>query len=152
MDVAKLKKLGAKEEELLDVYTKQIRSVLEMAVPVWEPGLTKKEKKQLERVQKSAFSIILAPNYESYDIALNTLNMDTLSSRREVICLNFAKKALRHPKYKNWFRPDHRIGLNTRSEKNLLSQVSTRTKKYEQSPLPYFTNLLNQHFKSSCPL
>ena len=91
----RLKNLGAKEEELLDVYTKQIRSVLEMAVPVWEPGLTKKEKKQLERVQKSAFSIILAPNYESYDIALNTLNMDTLSSRREVIFLNFAKKALR---------------------------------------------------------
>ena len=41
----RLKNLGAKEEELLDVYTKQIRSVLEMAVPVWEPGLTKKEKK-----------------------------------------------------------------------------------------------------------
>ena len=70
MDVAKTQKLGAKEEELLDVYTKQIRSVLEMAVPVWEPGLTKKEKKQLEWVQKSAFSIILAPNYESYDISL----------------------------------------------------------------------------------
>ena len=48
----RLKSLGASMEELVDVYIKQVRSVLELAVPVWEPGLTKSEKGQLERVQK----------------------------------------------------------------------------------------------------
>ena len=38
--------------ELVDVYQKQVRSVLELAVPVWQPALTGKEKTQIERVQK----------------------------------------------------------------------------------------------------
>ena len=42
----RLKGLGASRHELLDVYQKQVRSVLEMAVPVWEPGLSKEEEKQ----------------------------------------------------------------------------------------------------------
>ena len=32
----RLKNLGASEDDLLDVYTKQICSVLELAVPVWQ--------------------------------------------------------------------------------------------------------------------
>ena len=32
--------LGASISELLDVYTKQVWPVLELAVPVWQPGLT----------------------------------------------------------------------------------------------------------------
>ena len=34
----RLKSLGANCDELLDVYDKQIRCVLELAVVVWEPG------------------------------------------------------------------------------------------------------------------
>ena len=37
-----------------------------MAVPVWEPGLTKSKGGQLEGVQKSAFSIILGDEYLNY--------------------------------------------------------------------------------------
>ena len=36
--IRRLKLLGASIPEILDVYQKQVRSVLEMAVPVWEPG------------------------------------------------------------------------------------------------------------------
>ena len=50
----RLKGLGANLDEMLDVYEKQIRCVLEMAVAVWEPGLTQCENKQIERVQRSA--------------------------------------------------------------------------------------------------
>ena len=145
-----LKNLGATEEELFDVYVKQIRSCLEMAVPVWEPGLTKLERKQLERVQKSAFSIILGINYRSYEDALVLLNMDSLSSRRKSICLKFAKKALKNPKYTNWFKPNVNNGPDTRSEKNVLLPVSTRTKRFDHSPLPFLTNLLNQELKTYC--
>ena len=54
-----LKGLGAIEAEMLDVYKKQARSVLELAVPVWQPALTQKEFKQIERVQRCALYIIL---------------------------------------------------------------------------------------------
>ena len=37
--------------QLFDIYTKEIRSILEMAVPVWNPGITKKQAVDIERVQ-----------------------------------------------------------------------------------------------------
>ena len=48
----RLKKLGANQTEMVDVYNKQVRCVMELAVAVWTPGLTKEESYQIERVQK----------------------------------------------------------------------------------------------------
>ena len=59
----RLKNLGASESQLFDVYTKQIRSVLELAVPVWHSSLTSTDSLNIERVQKSAFHVILGPKY-----------------------------------------------------------------------------------------
>ena len=78
----RLKPLGASISDLLDVYEKQIRCVLEFATAVWTPGLTKDEVNQIERVQKAAFSIILAEKYKSYERALKLLEMETLTDRR----------------------------------------------------------------------
>ena len=61
-----LKKYGASRSDLIDVFEKQYNSVLEMAVPVWSPGLTKTNSNQIERGQKTAFAIILEENYTSY--------------------------------------------------------------------------------------
>ena len=67
-----LKKLGVDSTKLLDVYSKQCRSVLELAVPAWAPGLTSKESRQIERVQKNVFAIILGDKYKSYKNALKS--------------------------------------------------------------------------------
>ena len=90
--IRRLKKLGANRTEMLDVYFKQIRSVLELAVPVWQPGLTIWEEKQIERVQKTTFYVILGDDYQSYESSLKVLGAESLTKRREFICLNFAKK------------------------------------------------------------
>ena len=50
----RLKKNGSSWNDLKEVYEKQIRSVLELAVPVWSPGLTQEDSYSIERVQKSA--------------------------------------------------------------------------------------------------
>ena len=47
----RLKGLGASEAEMLDVYHKQMRSVLELAVPVWQPAITQLETKQIESTE-----------------------------------------------------------------------------------------------------
>ena len=57
----------------------------------------------LERVQMIASKIILQDNYESYQQALNVLNLETLSVRREALCLKFAKKFVVHEKAKELF-------------------------------------------------
>ena len=46
-------------EHLVETYMKEVISLLEMAVPVWHSGLTKKQAREIERVQKNALYIIL---------------------------------------------------------------------------------------------
>ena len=83
---------------MLDVYHKQVRSVLELAVPVWQPAITQQETKQIERVQRCALYIILGDDYTSYDDALDTLECDNLDVRRVKLCENFAKKSISESK------------------------------------------------------
>ena len=87
-----LARLGISRTDLIDVYYKQCRSVLEMAAPAWTPGLTKTEISQLERVQKAARAIILGKKFYSYKSALRILNMETLESRRFTIALNLLER------------------------------------------------------------
>ena len=61
--------MGANQSDLLDVYTKQVRCILELAVPAWQGGLSQAEKTDLERIQKTACHIILGQDYVSYSIA-----------------------------------------------------------------------------------
>ena len=103
----RLKGLGATRKELLDVYQKQVRSVLELAVPVWHPAITQQERKQIEIIQKCAFYIILGSNYTCYSDALELLEIESLENRRSKICEKFAKKCLNNPRYSRWFHSKH---------------------------------------------
>ena len=137
--------LGATPSELFDIYVKQIRPILELAVPVWHPGLTIQDAMKIERVQKSAFHIILGRSYSSYETALAIFDCENLEDRRIKLCENFALKCLKSEKYSSWFCfQSNKVGIQTRNQKNLkLKKVQTRTLRYENSPLPYLTNLLN---------
>ena len=73
-----LKLLGASRKQLILTYIQQVRSVLEIAVPVWLPGLTIGEKLDIERVQKSICHIILGSQYIDYKEALG---LETLEVR-----------------------------------------------------------------------
>ena len=138
----RLKKLGAAESDLLGVYFKQIRSIAEYAVPVWNSALTGEEIVKIERIQKIACNIILGQNYESYTSALKTLGLEKLSVRRRKICTKFAKKALKHKKFTKWFRPTPEV--ITRTKKPKFYDVVCKTARFEKSPLSYLTRILNQ--------
>ena len=141
----RLKRLGANNSDLLDIYSKQIRSIAEYAVPVWNSALTGEQIIKIERVQKVACSIILGDNYESYTSALKTLGLDKLSVRRKKICIKFAKKAQKHKKFSKWFKPTPAV--ITRNKKPPFYDVVCKTVRFEKSPLSYLTKLLNQHYK-----
>ena len=97
----RLRYLGAQELDLVDIYTKQIRSVLELAVPVWHGGITLSEQIDLERVQRSATHIILGDDFVSYREALKSLGLETLKDRRDKLCLKFGKKAKNTQNFRN---------------------------------------------------
>ena len=125
-----LKKHGACQADLLDVYVKQCRCMLELAVPVWNPAITKSEISQIERVQKTALAIILGKNYDSYQEALDDLKLSSLEDRRLEICRTFAKKSQQHEKFQYWYKYSV-VPLVTTFE-----PVLYRTLRYKNSPLP----------------
>ena len=97
--IRRLKYLGAKKCDLIDVYMKQIRSVLELAVPAWHGSINLIEQQEIERVHKSVAHIILGVDYISYKDALETLDLESLISSRTKLWLKFAKKAEKHTKF-----------------------------------------------------
>ena len=140
--IKRLKKQGANLEDLKDIYIKQVRSVLEFGVPVWNAGLNQEQVMEIERVQKSFLHIALGCNYTDYKSALEEASLEMLSDRRTKLCKNFASKALKHPKHSHWFVTKE-PGPDTRSEKLAFKPPLCRLSRLKKSPIPYLTSLLN---------
>jgi hypothetical protein len=68
--ITKLKYAGVGKEDLLNIYTLYIRSLLEYCSVVWHSTLTAEQNNKLESVQKLCLKIILGPAYEGYESAL----------------------------------------------------------------------------------
>ena len=139
----RLKYLGAPESNLVSVYTSHIRSVLEMAVPLWHNSITQRECQDLERVQKNAMAIILYSL--DYICSQVILDLESLESRRENLCITFAKKASKNEKHSKLFHKVPSDLPNTRGEHNVYFEVKYRTQRYNRSSIPYLTRLLNSN-------
>ena len=143
--IRRLKNLGAEDRDLVDIYYKQIRSVLELAVPVWHGGITQAEHHDIERVQRSVCHIILGSEYVSYKNAMQKLSLQSLYERRDKLCLKFAKKCEKHAKHTKWFKLSGN-NINTRGEKTKYCDVRAQHSRFKNSPLGFLTNLLNEHY------
>ena len=135
----RMKTLNLSTHQLIDVYQKEIRSIVEMAVPVWHPGLTKKQSASIERIQKISFKIILQSQYYSYAHALRQLGARTLNQRRETLCRKFALKNLKSEH--SLFTPCSQT-INTRSNKK-VQEYTCNTKRFSKSSLSYLAKLIN---------
>ena len=141
--IRRLKLNGANRKDLLDIYIKHVRRVVENSAVVWHPGLTKINTTEIERVQKSAFAIILGKDYNNYEHALQTLGRERLSQRRENLCLKFAMKSFKSEKFQSWFTVDSNP-MNTRRKLKKVKEADTRTARFKKSALPYMTSLINK--------
>ena len=141
--INRLKQMGASITVLIDVYTKQVRSILEFVCVVWNSSLTQDNINAIERVQKSAFSVIIASRYNTHKEACQQLNMETLSKRREKLSIKFANNSSKHPIHSQWFVPYQEESV-TRSEKPAFKPVQGRTERLLKSAIPYLTSLLNK--------
>ena len=138
--IRRLKKLCLDTFTLLDVYKKEVRSILELAVPVWHSGLTKRQAAQIERVQKMAFRVILDNSYTNYETACTLLNLEPLEFRRTQLCINFANKDLRK---ENSIFTRTAGQPKTRAVPKKVKEPKCRTKRYQNSSIPYLSRLVN---------
>ena len=123
------------------LYVLFVRSILEKYAVVWHSSLSEENKRDLERVQKSATKLILGDKYLNYENALKTLNIDTLDQRREKLCLNFAIKCTKNQRTKDMFPLKTKVH-NMKSRNTEKYQVQYALQK---SPIIHMQHLLNQN-------
>ena len=84
-----LKSYGVPMDDLLAFYFSVIRPILEYGAEIWNGGLTQKQKKSIERIQKRVLRIIY-PN-QDYDQAITKTKLQTLEERRDELCISLIK-------------------------------------------------------------
>ena len=101
-------------EDLVMIYTMYIRSVLEYNSTVWFSSITIEEREDLERVQRVACKVILKDDYTDYKSALEKLNIQNLSDRRQILAKRFALKCVDSDRFRDMFP----INLNNTDSRN----------------------------------
>lgn len=144
--ITKLRYVGVQRNDLLEVYILFIRSLLEYCCVLYHSSLTQEDAQNLERVQKTALKVILGESYEDYSSALNLLGLQTLDSRRESRCLDFAIKCTKHPLNSRFF-PLQQAPTNYLRQTEKFVVNFARTSTYRDSAIPYCQRLLNANFK-----
>jgi len=139
----KLSKFNPPIEDMLTVYKLYIRSILEQKCQLWHYSLSQEDVANLERVQKVVCKITLGSKYDSYENALDTLNLEPLYLRRENLSLKFAKKCTKHPKLVGMFPEKTPTKYNLRKYEKYEVQ-SSRTSRLLNSAIPQLQRALNQ--------
>ena len=94
---------------------------------------------KLKECKKIALHIIYGKKL-SYSQACKFYRIEKLVVRRENLCVNFAKKAVKHDKFMNWFL---KVG-NDPNQKTKYMETVANSKRLENAPIPYLTKLLNK--------
>ena len=100
----------------LHIYKVYIRSILEQFCVVWNSSTTKRNERELERVQKVAVKLIMGEN-KLYSESLKELKITTLKERRDYLSVKFARKCLTSKNTSDIFKKNtrkHKRKLRTR--------------------------------------
>ena len=141
--LVRFKSLGGSKDQLLKVFQTRIRSTLEFGAPVFSCALTKEQSSRLESVQKKAFAIILGKEYQTYEIALQTLKQDRLDTRRTELAYKFALKCSKSTRHSAMFPRNPIYRENLRNSKPFL-EFQCHSSRYFNSPIPALARLLNK--------
>jgi hypothetical protein len=139
----KLYEFSVPVEELLSIYILYIRSVMESSAVVWHSSLTQGQEMELERVQKVALRIILKEDYCGYSDALDQCSIQTLSDRRNQLCLTFAKNCTKNPKTSEMFPLNCQPYVTRNTEKYHVTPANTN--RLARSAIPNMQRLLNSN-------
>ena len=138
----KLYSFKINQKDMVEIYILYIRSILEFNCPVWHYSLSQQDQENLERVQKVACRVILKAHYTTYLDALDVLGLETLVARRNQLCVNFAKKCIKHPKVADMFPLNMAKDHNTRAREIFYVQPA-KTSRLKNSAIPQMQRALN---------
>ena len=139
----KLYEFNVPDSEMVNIYNLFIRSVLEQSCALWHYNLSEEDIVDLERVQKVACKVILKDRYIDYSHASEYLNLENLRSRREKLCLKFAKKCLKFEKNRGMFPLNTNLGQDTLRNQEKYEVQFASTSRLLKSSIPQMQRALN---------
>ena len=128
--ITKLKYVGVKIEDLIDIYILFIRSVTEYCSVAFHSSLTLEQSNKLETIQKTSLKVILGDMYVNYSSALEMCGLESLYDRRQKRCIDFALKSVKHSRNRKMFplnQFEHRRNIR---EKEIFKVNFAITEKY----------------------
>ena len=145
--IRRLAEFNIPVEDLKNIYILFIRSILEQSATVWHSSLTQENSNDPERIQKSATKIILKQGDMPYKKRLAKLGLETLSNRREYLCLSFAQKCVKNKRTEHMFpKNTKQHEMKTRHEEKYRVSFAN-TNRMKNSPIIYMQKLLNANEK-----
>ena len=144
--LTRFKQLGASTEKLVVFSILKIRSILMFASACFHSALTSEQRERLELQQKRSLAIILGSNYRKYEHARKLLNLASLNSLRESVCLKWAVKAAGNPQHNHLF-PLNQSRVITRNQHNYFEYRCKGNRLYH-SAVPAIVRSLNQRYSS----
>ena len=107
---------------------------------MWDGGLSNKNRKSLERIQKQ-FLKIIHPNLK-YKQALKQLNMEDLQTRRTMLALRFAKLNKSDGKLAHLFKQNSRVH-DMKTINFQKYNITANINRYMKSPILHMQRLFN---------
>ena len=139
----KVASFTSNKEDLLQIYKLFVRPILEQSCNVWTSSLTQESSDALERVQKAAYKVILGTNYKTYEEAQEILQTTNLKQRRNKLCLNFANKFVRNPKFQHLFPLNKQKSVMKLRKQEKFKIYHINTERLKKSAIPHMKRILN---------
>ena len=146
--LTKLKYVGVKTEDLIELYCMHIRSLTEYCSTVFHSSLTQKLSSKIEAIQKTCLRVILGVMYVDYNAALEMCGLKTLHERREHRGIKFAIKCITHPTNSEMFPLNPSKDTHLVRNREHFKVNKCHTEKYKKSTIPNLQVKLNSHMES----
>ena len=143
--LAKLKRKGLSEKDLIRTYKALIRPTVEYASPAWHSSLTSSQSAQLERQQSQALKNIFGPGMSAAKMR-SRAGLDLLCQRREAAAKKFATKCILNPRCADWFPQRSRPNYARRMSVNYptYKEQTARTDRHRNTPKNFLIRKLNE--------
>ena len=143
--LTKLRYVGVKTEDLIELYCLHIRSITEYCSTAFHSSLTQKLSNKIEAIQKTCLRVLLGVMYVDYTSALEMCGLESLHTRREHRSLRFAIKSTKHPTNKDMFPTNSSQDTHLVRNREHFQVNMCHSEKYKKSAVPVLQRRLNIH-------
>ena len=141
----RMMQLGLDWITILDVYYKEIRSILEYGAVIFHSALTKKQSNAIENIQKVVLKMLSRHLNLKFTYSEATIYFCTeqLFSRRLELCKTFIKRNMKNPRFNYLFEKVNHTH-NVRPTTRRIHENQARTNRFFSSPLVSLKRLANK--------